>query len=325
MGRYVLKRLLSIIPVIICVIIFIFILMYFVPGDPVSILMSDLNSTPEQEEAIRKEWGLTDPFHVQLWNYLKGVIRLDFGRSYTTQTEVFPALMMRFPNTLKLAALSLVIVTIIGVPLGVWCALRAGKTLDRVIMIVTLAFNSMPSFWLVLILIIFLSVKLNWLPSFGTGTWKHWVIPALGSSLAALAGTCRQTRASMLEVVRSDFITTAKAKGVPERRVTYGHALPNALIPVVTVLGTRFGAMLGGMTVIESVSSVPGIGLYLVQAINVRDYPCVRGAIIYIAVTFSLIMLVVDVLYAFIDPRIRAQYIRRKKKEPTEQAAGQKE
>ena len=319
MLKYVGKRLLQIIPVLIIVAILIFVLMYFVPGDPVQIMLGDYHATEEQIQATRARLGLDKPFLVQLWDYLVGLTRLDFGASYIYNINVGQELMHRFPYTLRLALYSLVFVVVVGIPLGVLCAVQAGKTVDRVLMVVTLVLNSMPAFWLGLLLIILFAVKLNWLPTSGIHGWTSWIMPTSATSVGALAGVCRQTRSSMLEVIRSDFVVTARSKGLSERKITYGHALPNALIPIITVCGTRFGAMLGGSTVIEAIYTVPGIGQYMVNAINSRDYPVVRGSILYIAFSFSIIMLVVDLVYAFVDPRIRAQYVKVKKKAESEE------
>ena len=320
MGKYILKRLLQMIPVLLAVAILIFTLMYFVPGDPVQIMLGDSAASEEMVEQTRERLGLNKSYGEQLLDYLVGMLRLDFGQSYIYGTDVGKELLTRFPYTLTLAIFSLVFVGLIGIPLGVWCALHAGKAVDKILMVVTLVLNSMPAFWLGLMLIVLLTVKLGWLPSNGVATWKCWIMPVIACSLGALAGVCRQTRSSMLEVVRSDYVTTARSKGLAENKVIYGHALPNALIPIITVCGARFGMMLGGSTVIEAVYSIPGVGQYMVNAINSRDYPVVRGSIIYIAFTFSIIMLIVDLFYAFVDPRIRAQYAKsKKKKQPEEQ------
>lgn len=307
------------IPVLIAVAILIFVLMYFVPGDPVQIMLGDSAQSEEMVQQVRERLGLNKSFGEQLINYLVGICKLDFGQSYIYGTDVGRELLSRFPYTLTLALASLVFTVIVGIPLGIWCALRAGKLLDQVLMVVTLILNSMPSFWLGLLLILLFSAKLGWLPSSGVTNWKCYIMPVIACSVGALAGICRQTRSSMLEVIRSDFVVTARSKGLPENKIIYGHALPNALIPIITVCGSRFGMMLGGSTVIEAVYAVPGIGMYMVNAINSRDYPVVRGSIIYIAFTFSIIMLIVDLFYAFADPRIRAQYVRSKKKKDAEE------
>lgn len=325
MLKYIGKRLLLMIPVLICVAILIFTLMYFVPGDPVQIMLGDYTSTPEQIEATRARLGLDKPFLIQLIDYLRGIARLDFGNSYILGNDVGGQLLQRFPRTLTLALSSLAFIVIIGVPLGVFCALNTGKLVDKILMVLTLILNSMPTFWLGLLMILLFSVKLNLLPSNGIGGPIYYVMPIIAASVGSLASITRQTRSSMLEVIRSDYVTTARSKGLNERTVIYGHALPNALIPIITVCGSYFGFSIGGTTVIETVFSIPGIGSYLVNAINSRDYPVVRGSILAIAFSFSIIMLVVDLFYAFADPRIKARYAsskKRSKKKGTAAAAG---
>lgn len=321
MLRYIGKRLLTMIPILVVVAIVIFCLMDFVPGDPVQIMLGD-SATPAQIEEARERLGLNDPFLVRMADYLKGLLKLDFGTSYIYGTPVGPALLSRFPRTVTLALLCVSVSVIIGVPIGIACAMNAGKLVDRVWMFLTLLGNSMPGFWLALMLVILFAVKLGWLPSNGIGGPEYYVLPVIANSLGSFASISRQTRSSMLEVIRSDYVVTARSKGLAERDVIWKHALPNALIPIITICGSRFGHMLGGTTIIESVFSIPGIGLYMIDGINSRDYPVVQGSIIYIAFTFSVMMLITDLVYAFVDPRIKAQYVREKKKKEkeTEQA-----
>lgn len=313
MLRYIGKRLLQMIPILVVVAILIFTLMQLVPGDPVKLILGD-TATDVEIEQVRDEMGLNDPFLVQMGRFLGGVVRLDFGKSYSSGMKVGEELMMRFPNTLILAICCIIFSTCVGVPIGIRCALKADKLTDRIWMFITLLCSSMPSFWLALLLVLLFSVKLGWLPSSGLGDWRYFVLPVLANSLGSLAGMARQTRSSMLEVIRTDFVTTAKSKGISAREVTWKHALPNALIPVITITGANFGFMLGGTTIIESIFSIPGIGMYMMSGISNRDYPVVRGCILYIAFTFSIMMLITDLVYAFVDPRIKAQYIRAKKK-----------
>lgn len=226
--------------------------------------------------------------------------------------------MTRFPKTFKLALFSVLVTVIVGVPIGIMCAINANKLSDRVWLVITLLANSMPSFWLALLLVLLFSLHLKWLPSSGIGSWKNYVLPIVSSSVGSLASIARQTRSSMLEVIRADYITTARSKGLKERSVIIKHALPNALIPIITVIGGQFSYLMGGTTIIESVYSFPGLGSYIISGINNRDYPIVRGGILYIAFTFSIMMLIVDIIYAFADPRIRAQYAASGKKKKSE-------
>ncbi len=314
MIRYIGKRLLTMIPILLVVAILIFCLMDFVPGDPVQIMMGD-SATPAQIEEARERLGLNDPFVVRLGRYLWDLLHLDFGKSYIFGMAVGPELLSRFPRTLTLALLCVGASVVIGVPIGISCAMNANKPIDRIWMFLTLLGNSMPGFWLALMLVILVSLKWGLLPSNGIGSWEYYVLPVIANSLGSFASIARQTRSSMLEVIRSDYVVTARSKGLPERDVIWKHALPNALIPIITICGSRFGHMLGGTTIIESVFSIPGIGLYMIDGINSRDYPVVQGSIIYIAFTFSVMMLVTDLVYAFVDPRIKAQYVREKKKQ----------
>lgn len=318
MAKYVLKRVLVMIPILLVVTIVVFTLMCFVPGDPVQISLGE-GATQEQIEAVRESMGLNDPYLVRLFRYLKGIItEFDFGKSFTNGTSVRDELMIRFPNTLILAVASILFSVCIGVPIGIYCAVNANKFADRLWMFITILGNSMPSFWLALMLVLLFSLRLKWLPSNGADGWKYFILPILANSIGSLAGMARQTRASMLEVVRSDYVVTARSKGLSERKVIWGHALPNALIPIITVAGGHFGRALGGTTVIENVFTIPGIGSYMVNGINARDYNVVQGSIIYIAFSFSVIMLLTDLVYAFVDPRIKARYSSKSKKKVKE-------
>lgn len=313
MLRYIGKRLLQLIPILLVVAILIFTIMKFVPGDPVQIILGD-NATPVEVEHVRQELGLNEPFIIQLTQFLKGLLRLDFGKSYISGMEVGEELILRFPNTLILAVCCVGFSVVFGVPIGIRCALKADKLPDRIWMFITLLFSSMPGFWLALLLVLLFSLKLGWLPSNGVGGIEYFILPVLANAIGSLAGIARQTRSSMLEVIRADHIYTARSKGISEREVIWKHALPNALIPIITIVGASFGMMLGGTTIIESIFSIPGIGLYMMSGINNRDYPVVRGSIIYIAFTFSIMMLITDIVYAFVDPRIKAQYVQVKSK-----------
>lgn len=313
MLRYIGKRLIQMIPILMVVAILIFTLMYFVPGDPVKIILGN-DATPVEVEKVRDELGLNDSYLVQLTDYLKNLVQLNFGDSFFSGLPVRDELMNRFPYTLMLTFCCITCSVIFGVPIGISCALRADKLADRIWMFITLLWSSMPGFWLALLLVLLFSRQLGWLPSIGIGGPEYFILPVLSNSLGSLAGIARQTRASMLEVIRADFISTAKSKGISQREVIWKHALPNALIPIITIIGGGFGMMLGGATITESIFSIPGIGLYMMNGINNRDYPVVRGCILYIAFMFAIIMLITDLVYAFVDPRIKAKYVRAKKK-----------
>ena len=309
MTRYIIKRLLIMIPLLIAVGVIMYTLMEFVPGDPVDIVFNTGFHTEEEKDLMREAMGLNRPFVVRLGEYIGGVfLHFDFGTSLLDGTSIKTALLNRFPNTLYIAIFSILLTVVVGLPLGIYTAVHANSLGAKVSLFVTLLFDCMPSFWTALLLVLLFSVKLKWLPSSGNDSLKFFILPTLANSLGGLAGFTRQVRASMLEVIRSDYVTTARSKGLPEHDVVYGHALPNALIPILTVVGMRFGSMLGGATIVEVIFSIPGIGQYLVNAINGLDYTAATGSIIFIAFTFSVIMLLTDLLYAYADPRIKAQY-----------------
>lgn len=319
MLRYIGRRLLEMIPILLVVAVLIFLMMEFVPGDPVKIILGD-TATPAQIEEVREQMGFNRPFFVRFFEFFTNALRLDFGSSYITGTSVGEELLIRFPRTFKLAIFSVLVTVILGIPIGIICAINANKLSDRIWLVVTLLANSMPSFWLALLLVMLFSLKLKWLPSSGIGSWKNYILPVVSSSVGSLAGIARQTRASMLEVIRADYVTTARAKGLKEKAVILKHALPNALIPIITVIGSQFSFLMGGTTVIESVYSFPGLGSYIIAGINNRDYPIVRGGVLYIAFTFSMMMLLIDIIYAYADPRIRAQYANASKKKKASKA-----
>jgi peptide/nickel transport system permease protein len=303
------------IPLLTAVSVLIFTLMYFVPGDPASIQLGAQGvATQADIEAAREAMGLNRPYIVRLGEYLEKLfLHFDFGNSFTYGSSVSMELARRFPNTLKLALCSMLITILAGIPVGVRAAVKANTPEDRLSMFLSLLGDSMPSFWLALLLVLLFSLKLGWLPSSGARSWRYFILPAIANSIGSIAGIARQTRSSMLEVIRSDYVTTARSKGITETVVIYGHALPNALIPIITICGARFGLMLGGAVVIETIFSIPGIGSYLIDGINSRDYNVVQGCVIYIALTFSIVMLVTDIIYAYVDPRIKSQYVHKKR------------
>lgn len=303
MYGYIIRRLLLAVPVLIGVSILVFAIIRFIPGDPARAI-AGVNATPEYIEQIRKELLLDEGLHVQYYVYFTNLLQGDLGRSTFTRRPVTVELIERFPNTLLLSATAMLIASVIGLSAGIVSATRRYSMFDNISMLAALVGVAAPVFWLGVMFQILFSVNLGWLPSSGIGTWKHLVLPALTLGLATAALIARITRSSMLEVLRQDYITTARSKGLIERVVTYKHALKNALIPVVTVMGLQFGTLLGGAVLTETVFSWPGIGRLMVDSILNRDYPVVQGAVLMLAVLFVLINLVVDIIYAFLDPRI---------------------
>jgi peptide/nickel transport system permease protein len=312
MGKYIVKRLLWLIPVILGVCVFIFAVMYFVPGDPVQIILGPGASS--QEFAIKRaELGLDDPFIIRLLRYMRDVfLRFDFGKSYITGNKISDELVVRLPRTFLVGFVSITLALVMGVPLGITAAVHQNGWADRVCMLIAILGISVPEFWLALMMVIFFSLKLGWLPASGIVRWTGYILPWLALSFHGLAALARQARSSMLEVIRSDYITTARAKGVSEHDVIYKHALPNAMIPVVTIAGSRLAGIFAGSVVIETVFSIPGVGTYLVTAISNRDYPVIQGCVLFLAATFSVMMVIIDLMYAFIDPKIKAQYTGRR-------------
>jgi peptide/nickel transport system permease protein len=249
-----------------------------------------------------------DPYIVQLLRYLGHLARGDFGESYIYSSPVLADLLSRFPRTFAIALGTMLVSVVCGVPLGIWATVRQNSFVDRAILVASLGGASMPSFWLALLLVIAFSLKLRWLPSYGIGGPQYYILPVIANGVAGIASNARLARSSLLEVVRADYTTTARSKGISEKAVLFRHALPNALIPIVTSAGTILGFMIGGTVVIETVFTIPGIGMYMVSSIGNRDYNAVQGSVIFLAFLFSVTILLVDILYAYIDPRIKSQY-----------------
>ncbi|WP_299078236.1 ABC transporter permease [uncultured Fretibacterium sp.] len=308
MLRYIVRRVLFLIPVLLGVAFCVFTLLYLTPGDPARMVLGDL-ATEEAVQEFRNREGLNDPFLVQFGNYVwKAVTKGDIGRSYVTKRSVAQEVLAAFPATLKLSALAMVIAILVGLPCGILSAIKQYSLFDTITMIFAMIGLSMPVFWLGLLLILLFSVRLRWLPSSGFGTFKAMILPAVSLSAQAISMVTRMTRSSMLEVVRADYIRTARAKGQKESVVIWVHALHNALIPVVTLCGLQFGHLLAGAILTESIFAIPGVGRLMVTSIMQRDYPMVQGGVLFIAIAFSIVNLLVDLVYAYIDPRIKAQY-----------------
>lgn len=307
MLRYIGKRLLMLIPVILVTSLLIFWAMSLTGGDPALMILGD-NATPAQIEELREEMGLNDPFIVQYANYMKGMFTGDMGKSYITNKDVFQTFMEKLPNTLMLGGAAVLIAVIVSIPLGVYTALNQNTWKDTAGMIFALFGTSMPNFWLGLMLILLFSLKLGWLPSGGKTGFASLILPAVtvGFGLAALI--TRTTRSSMLDVIRQDYMTTARAKGCSEKQVIYKHGLKNALIPIITAIGLQMSLVITGSVLAETVFSWPGIGRLVYESISKRDTPMVTGSIIMCSIFMCIINLVVDLIYAFFDPRIKAQY-----------------
>jgi peptide/nickel transport system permease protein len=332
MLKYIIKRLLLLIPVLFGVSLTVFIVMHVFTTDPTSIILGQ-HATVEQVEKLRSTLGLNDPLPIQFWNFLKGAVQGDLGESLITHTSVVKEIFARFPATIELAFAAIVIASILGVTIGVISAIKRNSIIDYIGMVTALLGVSMPIFWLGLLFIVFFSVQLKILPVSGriqigfepehvTGLYmldslltgntdaffdslKHILLPAAALASYSMAIIARMTRSTMLEIIKQDYIRTARAKGLFEKAVILGHALRNALIPVITVIGLQLGSLLGGAVLTETVFAWPGLGSYTIDAILKSDYPVVQGAVIVLASVFVLVNLLVDLLYAYLDPRIK--------------------
>lgn len=314
MGHYILKRVLITILIMIVAGALVFTLMYIVPGDPAKILLgSDASS---QDLALKRhELGIDRPYLIQIADYLYTTfLKFDFGVSWTYKVPVWDLLSERLPRTLFIGFMALLLNATIGTVLGIFAATHEGKWQDSLTMIIAMVFISAPSFWVALMFIILFAQKLQWLPPFGIGSWKHYVLPIITSSLGGIAINARQGRSAMLEVIRADFVTTARAKGQKEKVIVRKHMLPNAMMPIITGIGGGLAAIVGGSVVIESVFSIPGLGTLLLVGLNKRDQPIVCACVVFFAAFTSVVMLVIDICYAYLDPRIKAQYARGRKK-----------
>lgn len=307
MHKYILKRLLFLIPVLIGVSFLVFSIMSLTPGNPVEMMLGD-NYTPEAAERITEELGLDQPFFIRYIRYMGSALKGNFGMSIHTQRPVMTEIMARLPNTIILAFASILIAVFIGIPLGTLSAARQYSFVDSGSMLLALIGVSMPNFWFGLMLILLFSARLNWFPPGDFTGFSSLVLPAITLSANSLAIVTRMTRSSMVETLRLDYVQTARAKGIREYRVLIRHALRNALIPVVTTIGLQFGFSIGGSVLVETIFSWPGIGRLLVDAIKWKDTPIVVAVVMILALMFTLINLLVDIVYAFLDPRIRAQY-----------------
>ena len=302
------------IPVVLGVTILVFTIMYFIPGDPVTMILGS-EATPAQIAAKRQELGLNDPYLVRLVKFLGDIVlHFDFGTSWIYHTPVTAELLHRLPRTLTIAFICMGLQIFFGTPLGIIAAVDRNGWGDRLSMFIALFGISMPNFWVALMLVLFFSVKLGWLPPFGFGGVEYYILPCIANAFPGIATQARQTRSSLLEVIRSDYITTARAKGMSELRILLRHALPNALLPIITIIGNGMGMLLAGTVVIEMIFAIPGVGWYLVGGIGNRDINVVQSSVIFLAIAFTLIMLLVDLAYAFIDPRVKARFAGQKRR-----------
>lgn len=310
MYRYVIKRLLFLIPTILGVTLIIFFVMQITPGNPGRMILG-VNALKADVDALNHELGFDRPFLIRYVNYIKQiVVNRDFGTSYFTKKPVFDEIWPRFMVTIRLSLVAIAIAIVTGVPLGIYSAVRQYTLWDTIPSLVAFFLAAIPGFVVGLVLLYFFALKLNLLPSYGLDSLKHYLLPAISGSVVSAAAYMRFTKSSMLESIREDYVRTARAKGIPERIVIWKHALKNALLPVVTSIGMDFGVLLSGMIVTERIFSIPGIGTLIVDRISQKDEPIILAGTILISVAFTIVMLIVDITYAYIDPRIKAKYSR---------------
>ena len=307
MHRYIIKRLLMLIPVLLGVAFIIFAIMSVAEGDPVY-QVAGPDATEEQLEALREEMGLNGSLLERYFRYIGNLLRGDLGVSYITKLDVMQLYLQRLPNTLWLASVAMLVAVALSVPLGIVAAVNQNSWKDTLAMVLALLGLSMPNFWLGLLLMLLFSLKLGWLPSGGAESFSSVILPAVTVGVGLAALLTRTTRSSMLDVLRQDYLRTARAKGVSERKVVYVHALRNALIPIITIFGVQFSNVLGGSVLAETVFAWPGVGRLVVDAIDQRDIPTVTGALIMTTMLVTIVNLLVDIIYAYVDPRIKAQY-----------------
>lgn len=304
MLKYIFKKLLMMIPILLGLTIILFLILHLAPGDPVHLVVGP-NVTPEVYENVRRSMGLDRPLIIQYFDYLSNLVKGDLGSSILQHRPVADIVLERFPITIGLGVRALLLSFLIAVPVGIIAAVNRNKSADFIAMTFALVDISMPTFWFGIILLYFFAYKLGLFPISGYGTWKHLVLPVITMGLTDAAVIARMMRSSMLEVIGQDYIRTARAKGLREKVVTNKHALKNALIPVITLLGMRMGWIIGGSVTLEIIFSIPGLGRTMVDSIFSRDYPVVQGSVLILATSVMISNLIADILYALVDPRIR--------------------
>jgi len=307
MKRFILRRLLLLIPTLLAIIFIVFFVTSLTPGSPGRIILG-ANAKQIEVDAINHELGFDKPFYARYADYVINVFQGDLGTTYFTKKPVISEILSRFPATLNLAFFSLIFSCIIGIPLGVFSAVKQYSVIDYLGTSLAILLAVIPTFWFALVLILFFSLELKILPSSGTSTPLHYVMPVIVTSLPAIASILRMTRTTMLETIRTDYVRTARAKGLSEKKVIWYHAFKNALLPVVTIIGMSFGMTIGGTVITESIFSIPGLGLLTINSIRNKDIPQVMGIVLFFSFLFLIIMLLIDVFYAYLDPRIKATY-----------------
>lgn len=310
MLKYIWKRLLLMIPVIVGLSFILFCIMELTPGDPARSMLGEY-ATQEEVDKLREELKLNDPFFVRYGRYMGNALRGDFGVSYRTNMPCAQEIAQRFPATLNIAFYAVLIAVVVGIPIGIISAVKQYSAIDISSMVSALLFTSIPPFWLGLLMILLFSVRLHVLPAVGSDTWKHFIMPAVAMAAAQMATLVRMTRSTMLEVIRQDYIRTAKAKGAAGARIIFVHSLQNALLPVVTAVGISFSNLLGGALIIENVFGISGLGNLMVESVTGKDSPMLISSVLFAALVGGFVNLGVDLLYTFIDPRVKSQYLKK--------------
>ena len=286
--------------------------MNLTPGDPALLILGEA-ATPEARYALRDQLGLNDNFFIRFGKYVIDAARFDFGLSYRTRLPVIQEIATRFPNTVTLTYWGMTLAVFIGMPIGIISAIKQYTLVDGLSLAAALLLTSMPAFWLGLLLMLRFSLKWNLFPATGVDTWRNFVLPSITLAVGTMAILIRMTRGTMLEVIRQDYVRTARAKGAGTRRIIFKHTLRNALLPVITIIGIYFGSMLGGAMIIETVFAMPGLGSLMITSVRMKDTPVVMAAVLFVALIVGVINLLVDILYVYVDPRIKSQYVRAKR------------
>lgn len=308
MARYVIKRLLLVIPIVLAVTFLIFFIMELTPGNPATVILGP-GATEQAIKDMTEKLGFDKPFLYRYVDYIYNiVVHQDMGNSYMWNKPVWDDIIGRLPVTIIVSLNSMIVATVVGVSIGVISAVKQYSLLDQAATVISLFFSAVPAFWLAMMMIYIFALFLGWLPSSGIDSWKSFIMPALSLGLPHAAVVLRYTRSSMLETIRQDYIDTARAKGVPEKRIIWKHSLKNAVLPVITIVGTTFGGLIGGAIVTEEIYAIPGLGSFMVASIRNKDIPVVCGCVVVLSTLYCLIILGVDLMHAFVDPRIKARY-----------------
>ncbi|MGI5936369.1 MAG: ABC transporter permease [Oscillospiraceae bacterium] len=308
MIRYICRRILLIIPVLLGAIIIVFTINYFSEANPAMIKLGLAATDPEKLAAMEAEMGLDQPYFVQLGRYLLGLVQGNLGDSYVYDKTVSELILTRIPNTLKMSIGAILMSIIIGIPLGLMAALRQNTAIDYATTSFAILMNAMPGFLVAVVLMLVFSVKLKWFPVSGADSWKSFVLPVIASGIGPITQNARMTRSSVLEVIRQDYVSTARSKGIAEKYVIFRHILKNALIPIITLIGSSLGTCLTGSILVEMIFNIPGMGMLINSSIMAQDYITVQGCVLVCAAVVTIMNLITDLTYAIVDPQIRAQY-----------------